>query len=202
MKKMFLKLKSYLIRIYYSILKRVAPTKNEINIGARKISLDIEHIKAIMDLDKVLDIDEKYKLINEEYIKNRKKINEYKTWYWKLVGFNKPPEEIKKMIEVDSLVDKIMLDKLSLELKLEEKRENERKAPMFKYEDFVKELNNLEDNNIAKDRLERESKIPDDIIKKMKELGVNNIPKGRIDYELKLREDKENIKKNIKKNKN
>lgn len=128
MKKFIQKLKKYFVRLYAAIRgKEIEVIKVKKIYGQKRKDLDdfdLEHIKKLMDMTNItLSSDEES--VQELFIKNRKKYNEYKKWYWELVGFNKPPEELKKAIDADLKLDRSEMNKLMLEIESKYQSDND-----------------------------------------------------------------------------
>ena len=68
---------------------------------------DLKRIKTLINLTKGKVCEDTSQV---DFIKNREAINTYKKWHWKLVGFNKPSEELKKIIDSDLKLDRIKMD--------------------------------------------------------------------------------------------
>jgi len=119
MKNIFKKLKIYFTRLFAALRgKEIEKIVVEKVYGQKRKELDdfqLERIKEIMDMDEIkTPMDEK--LVQEGFIENRKAYNKYKEWYWKLVGFNKPPEDLKKLIDADLKMDRVEMNRVYLKL--------------------------------------------------------------------------------------
>lgn len=192
MKKTLKNIGEYFKRVFKAILNITPEPKTLEKIGfPRKRSFndfDIETIRKIIELTKHNDFDENkgVKLL----IENGKKINEYKKWYTKLVGYNKPTGELKKMIEDDAMVDRIELDRKFRKFLIEDskKKVDEPKNPTIHK---VKSITNTEGNNIN-------NALPDAIKNLMANNSIN-IPsaksnrKNKIDLDELLKINKENL---------
>jgi hypothetical protein len=126
------KIREYFIRIYRAIfnikegvkIEKKPLTKTEAHLDKmeRLDHLNVDHIKKIMDMTKI-DVSANPDEVQEQFIKNRESINEYKAWYHKLVGYNRPDGFMKKIIEADLKLDRVKMDMLHYEM---QERDNER----------------------------------------------------------------------------
>ena len=82
------------------------PSEDKIKDG-----FDVEYIKEIIDRTSNRELQDN-NIVQQQFIANRKAINEYKDWYNRLVGYNKPPELLKELIDADLRMDRIEMDRI------------------------------------------------------------------------------------------
>ncbi len=174
MRNLFINIGNYFSRLFralFNISKKIKEPKKPV-LPER---FDVEHIKEIIDRTPVKETANR-KAINDEFIANRKAINEYKEWYSKLVGFNPPPENIKKLIEMDSKMDGMDMNRLFYQMSMADikrfremdernfKRTGDTKANPKSNMDSDKLMNILSSNKEILDKMVSNENKGDEII--------------------------------------
>ena len=114
MKNILRKIKIYFTRLFAALMgKEIEKIVVEKIYGQKR--KELERIKKIMDVTE-LTLSPDDESVQEGFIKNRKEYNKYKEWYWRLVGFKTPPEELKRLIDADLKMDRIEMDNVYLNL--------------------------------------------------------------------------------------
>lgn len=90
---------NYLKRVFRVIFNIKEPEQKVIE--PQKPTL--EYIKQLIDKTAVKE--KSQDIIHKEFIANRKAINEYKENYRNFIGYKKPPEPLKSLIEADNKLD-------------------------------------------------------------------------------------------------
>lgn len=113
----FLKtVKNYFITLFKAIFNVKTQVIPEKKVEVDKLDqLDVDYIKELINRTRV-DGSASYDEVQEQFKKNRRGINEYKEWYSRLVGYNKPPETLQKIIDADLKLDRSEMNKLYINL--------------------------------------------------------------------------------------
>jgi len=117
MKKFFKTIGNYFVNLFRAIFNIKSEPKEDSKYAGTlpdRDNLNKFNLEAIKDLMDKIPAFEQQDLdhVQEQFIANRKAINEYKDWYSKLVGYNKPPDILRKIIEADLKMDRIEMDRL------------------------------------------------------------------------------------------
>lgn len=131
MKKILRKIGNYFVNLYRAIfnIKVSEAEKYEKDFEALKSKykgklpekdklldkFDVEYIKKIIERTPVHEGQDN-DVVQQQFIANREAINEYKYWYNKLVGYKKPPELLKKLIDADLKMDRVEMDRIFREM--------------------------------------------------------------------------------------
>lgn len=124
MKRIIQKLKDFFIRVWYAIQDKPNP---KYKIEAKDLTKEEAFYKFLEEnKDRIMFLmqhpSNKNNFLDvETLINNKKSMNESKEWYSKLVGYNKPDEHLKKIIDADLKLDKSEMDKIFYELQEKDK---------------------------------------------------------------------------------
>jgi hypothetical protein len=209
-------IKNYFIRLWRAIwnlkdvqvielevVKEVIEPKSKNETHLEKMEhlshLNADRIREIIDMTIVNTRDDDHNV--QELINNRKAINEYKDWYVRLVGYNPPPEELKKLIDADHKLDRTLMNRLLTEMyeedierfkKIDERAAKNKPSPFNQSMD-IDSLFSLESPSVrgAKDLRKilmkgKESgvwkRLEEDVVEKPEwKPATNKIPQGILD---------------------
>lgn len=153
MKKFFKNLKDYFITLLKAIFN-IKTDNKMIDEKSKLDNLDFEYIKELINRTKVSESCS-YDEVQEQFIKNRKKINEYKTWYNKLVGYTKPPEMLQKIIDADLKLDRSNMNRLYIEMQERDRKYFEELEKRHKH--IPEEINDIDSVNVNDNDIETET---------------------------------------------
>tara|TARA_R110000851_G_scaffold848_3_gene2898 strand:- start:21125 stop:21709 length:585 start_codon:yes stop_codon:yes gene_type:complete len=191
MKNIFKKVKIYFTRLFAALRgKETEKVVVEKVYGQKRRELsdfELERIKKIMDMTEFILPDENS--IQEGFIKNRVEYNKYKEWYWKLVGFKTPPEDLKKLIDADLKMDRIEMDNLYVDL-----LDKSTPKSLLKEDNKINISNSF--NNALKNGKDITPEFEDELLKSIDKASTklkkgNTLPK---DLNKLLEQNKENLK--------
>jgi hypothetical protein len=128
MKTILNNLKTY-IKILYQAIFNITVTENvrenateDATEGATEKPFDFDHIRKLIDMTSKNYKDNSQELL----IANRKTINEYKYWYSRIVGYQKPPEPLKENIKMDLEVDRSEMNRKFISMRGDDYKKNKK----------------------------------------------------------------------------